>query len=295
MARRGRTQPGPAVPDLFSSTPEPRLSLRLGQMTWPASEAFPVNHAGAHVRDQVWRDLTDSRSPLVLAGFASIAHIVELVAAAAHKSEPGQVRVLLGTEPFSTERVAFGSPSAAFTDEVRAYWIERHGVSLLLSAKIVQAIEALDAGWFEVRFIPGRTRLHAKIYIGDNAATLGSSNFTDPGMRSQFEANVRFHRAAEREGYEKARQMAENYWSVGAPWTDEMRALLHDMLQFVSWQEALARACADLLEGQWAAGYLGATAGISRLWPSQVAGIAEALWVVVDVGSVVVAVATGSG
>ena len=67
------------------------------------------------------------------------------------------------------------------------------------------------------------------------------------------------------------------------------------MLQFVSWQEALARACADLLEGQWAAGYLGSTAGISRLWPTQVAGIAEALWVVDNVGSVLVADATGSG
>ncbi|WP_182113852.1 MULTISPECIES: SNF2-related protein [unclassified Actinotalea] len=281
--------------DLFSSTPEPRLNLRLGQMSWPEPEGFPVNHAGAHVRDHVWSDLTDSRTPLVLAGFASIAHIVELVAATAHKPQPGQVRVLLGTEPFATERVAFGSASAAFTDEVRAYWIEQHGVSLLLSAKIVQTIEALDAGWFEVRFVPGRTRLHAKIYVGDKAATLGSSNFTDPGMRSQFEANVRFLRTADREGYEGVRQMAENYWSIGAPWTDEMRALLHDMLQFVSWHEALARACADLLEGQWAAGYLGSTAGISRLWPSQVAGIAEALWVVEDVGSVLVADATGSG
>ena len=67
------------------------------------------------------------------------------------------------------------------------------------------------------------------------------------------------------------------------------------MLRFVTWQEALARACADLLDGQWAAGYLGATAGISRLWPSQVAGIAEALWVVENVGSVLIADATGSG
>lgn len=295
MARRVHRSRDSSMPDLFASTPEPHLSLRLGQLSWPAAERFPVNHAGAHVRDHVWCDLTTSRAPLVLAGFASIAQIIELVAAAAHKPDPGHVRVLLGTEPFATERIAFGSPAAAFTEEVRTFWIEQHGVSLLLSAKIVQTIEALDAGWFDVRFIPGRTRLHAKIYVGEDAATLGSSNFTSAGLQSQFEANVRFPRTGDRAGYDSVRQVAENYWSAGTSWADELRALLQDMLQFVSWREALARACADLLEGQWAAGYLGATEGITRLWPSQVAGIAEALWVVEDVGSVLVADATGSG
>ena len=40
-----------------------------------------------------------------------------------------------------------------------------------------------------------RWRLHAKIYIGDDAATLGSSNFTNPGLRGQLEANARFVRS----------------------------------------------------------------------------------------------------
>ena len=292
---RGRGRPDPGMPDLFSSTPEPHLSLQLGQLTWPDPGLLPVNHAGAHVRDHVWDDLVSSRTPLVLAGFASITKLIELVAAVTHKADHGSVRVLLGTEPFATERVAFGSPSAAFTEDVRSYWIEQHGVSLLLSAKIVQTIEALDQGWFEVRFVPGRTRLHAKIYVGDRATTIGSSNFTEAGLSTQFEANVRYTRSSERDGYDRVRKVAENYWSVGQPWGEELRALLRDMLQFVSWQEALARACADLLEGQWAAGYLGETAGLSRLWPSQIAGISEALWVVENVGSVLVADATGSG
>ena len=295
MVRRGPRLQDPGQPDLFSSSAEPRLGLQLGQMQWPDPGLLSVNHANGSVRDHVWQDLVSSREPLVLAGFASITKIVELVAAAARKPDSGSVRVLLGTEPFATERVAFGSPSAAFTDEVRKFWIEQQGVSLLLSAKIVQTIQALDDGWFEVRFVPGRTRLHAKMYLGDQAATIGSSNFTDAGLSHQFEANVRYVRSSDRDGYARARQVAENYWSVGKPWCDELRALLNDMLQFVSWQEALARACADLLEGQWAAGYLGSTAGISRLWPSQVAGIAEALWVVDNVGSVLVADATGSG
>jgi superfamily II DNA or RNA helicase len=295
VARARRRDGGEQQQDLFAASADPHLSLKLGAASWPPAAEFPVNHSGGHVRDQVWVDLTSSTAPFVVAGFASIAKIIELVAAASRKPEPGQVRILLGTEPFPSERAAFGSPSASFTEEVRRFWIEEQGVSLLLSAKIVQALEALDAGWLEVRFVPGRTRLHAKIFIGDQAATIGSSNFTDAGLSTQFEANVRFDKTTRPGDYAAVRLGGENYWDVGISWGDEFRAMLLDMLRFVTWQEALARACADLLDGQWAAGYLGATAGISRLWPSQVAGIAEALWIVENVGSVLVADATGSG
>lgn len=194
MAKRGRARQNLEQPDLFSSTPHRGLGFRLGHLQWPDPTMLPVNHAGGHVQDQVWQDLLSSRAPLVLAGFASITKIIELVAAAALKPHPGSVRVLLGTEPFATERITFGSTADAFDQDVCAYWIEQHGVSLMLSAKIVQVIQALDDGWFEVRFVPGRNRLHAKIYVGDEAATLGSSNFTDAGLRSQFEANVRSRR-----------------------------------------------------------------------------------------------------
>jgi superfamily II DNA or RNA helicase len=75
-----------------------------------------------------------------------------------------------------------------------------------------------------------------------------------------------------------------------------MLGLLHDLLKAVSWQEALARACAELLEGTWAERYLqGRSYAGHALWPSQQAGIAEALWVIQSVGSVLVADATGSG
>ena len=243
----------------------------------------------------MWADLASSRDPLVVAGFASIAKLVELVADHAKLPDPGRVRLLLGTEPFGTDRVSFGSAAAVFTAEVRRYWVEQRGVSVRLSAKIVQCLHALDDGWLKVRFIPGQTRLHAKIYLGDDAVTVGSSNFTEAGLMSQFEANVRFEKVGERQRFEQAAQVASNYWAVGRDWGDGLRALLEDLLQFVTWQEALARACADLLEGQWAERYLNTGVSTSSLWPSQVAGIAEAMWVVENVGSVLIADATGSG
>ena len=289
------THEGGGQGDLFSVESQPLLRHELAAQDWPEVSRFPVNHASARVRDLVWEDLMSSRDVLIVAGFASIAQLIELVGKRVNTSKPGQVRLLLGTEPFSTERVTFGSPSAVFTDEVREYWLEQRGVSLHLSAKIVQTLTALDQGWFDVRFVPGGTRMHAKIYLGEFAATVGSSNFTNAGLASQFEANARFEMSEEPRRYAEIALIAANYWKIGQPWIDELRRLLEDMLAFVSWQEALARACADLLEGQWASRYLTSGAGAFKLWSSQIAGIAEAMWVVENVGSVLIADATGSG
>ncbi len=141
------------------------------------------------------------------------------------------------------------------------------------------------------------TPLHAKIYVGATAATVGSSNFTGAGLSYQFEANARFAASEDRARFSELEQIASNYWEAGTSWTDGFVTLLESMLQIVTWQEALARACAELLEGEWAYRYLGdvTTADGSRLWPSQIVGIAQALWVVDRVGSVLVADATGSG
>ncbi|KHL04713.1 hypothetical protein LK10_04235, partial [Sinomonas humi] len=268
---------------------------RLAALHWPAAEQFPVNHAGARVRAVVWSDLVSSASPLIVAGFSSIAELVELIAAWDRQPDAAQARVLLGTEPFASERSSFASAQVTFTEDVRRYWLEEEGVSLRLSAKVLQVIRALGEDRVSVRFVDGSTRLHAKIYVGSDAATVGSSNFTGAGLGSQIEANARFDRRAEASRYHGLVEMAENFWDVGQHWDDQFRDLLHALLRFVPWQEALARACSDLLDGAWAERYLTSSAAGSRLWPSQVSGIAQALWIVENVGSVLVADATGSG
>lgn len=247
------------------------------------------------MRGVLWKDLVSSASPLIVAGFSSIAELVDLIAAWDQQPDVGQARVLLGTEPFASARSSFASAEVTFTDEVRRYWIEEEGVSLRLSAKVLQVIKALDEGRLVVHFVDGPTRLHAKIYVGSDAATTGSSNFTSAGLGSQIEANSRFQRRADARRYQDLVEIAENYWRVGKPWGDQFRALLRDLLRFVPWQEALAKACSDLLDGAWAERYLSSSAVGSRLWPSQMSGIAQSLWIVENVGSVLVADATGSG
>jgi CTP:molybdopterin cytidylyltransferase MocA len=184
----------------------------------------------------------------------------------------------------------------ALPAEVEHYWLQR-GVSLRLSAKLLLCIQRLRDGAVAARYLAGGTALHAKIYLADEGATLGSSNFTESGLRLQLEANVRFSAAQDKARYAELKQIAENFWEMGRDYRDELIALLEQLLRVVSWQEALARACAELLEGEWAERYLREDylADSARLWPSQRQGIAQALYVLSQQGSVLVADATGSG
>ncbi len=115
------------------------------------------------------------------------------------------------------------------------------------------------------------------------------------GFYSQTEGNVRFLQQEDPQRFSEAKQLAEHIWGLGKDY--DLTALLKQLLREVSWQEALARACAEVLEGKWAKRYTLESSLDKRhvLWPSQEQGIAQAMWVIENVGSVLIADATGSG
>lgn len=290
-----RVKPADHQADLFSTSQADYAEHTLSTRRWPAQADFPVNHASTRVHGTVNGDLVGSSDPLVVAGFSSIARFIDLAHDWAARQPAGTLRFLIGSEPFDTERTSFAAPEVQFTEEVWRYWTEEHGVSIRQSARIIETIALLDAGRIDAHFLLAHARLHAKIYVGTNAATVGSSNFTRGGLIVQFEANARFTAAGEPQRYDDLCTIAQNYWDEGTDWNAELRRLLEALLRVVSWQEALGRACAELLDGQWAARYLQVAADSQRLWPSQLMGIAQALWIIENVGSVLVADATGSG
>jgi len=115
------------------------------------------------------------------------------------------------------------------------------------------------------------------------------------GMAELLEANVRF-RPKERKRVEETQQLAEACWDSATDFNDGFAELLRQLLHWVTWEEALARAAAELLEGKWAESVKSRYAdALADLWPSQKQGIAQALWILDNVGSVLVADATGSG
>lgn len=283
----------PGTPDLFTAA---RGAEPLGG-EWPEAGRFPLNHDQAHVSDVVLRDLRDSKHPLIVTGYAALDRLVDFIARA---GDCESVRVVFGTEPYATGRERFAVREPELPEAMRDYWLER-GISVLLSARVLECLEALKSGRVQARYVArSRWRLHAKIYVGDAAATVGSSNFTAPGLEYQLEANVRFEQAGkaeEKRRYRETRQIAGEIWNLGRDFNAGLIELLESLLRLVGWQEALARAAVELLEGKWAQAFLrdDYLPDDARLWPSQRTGIAQALYILKERGSVLVADATGSG
>lgn len=266
--------------------------------TWPDPLRFPLNQDDAYVEDVVLKDLRDSDEPLLITGFASLDRLIDFVASA---NKCRNIRVVFGSEPFNSRRDVFSLKEDDFTQEMKEYWLDR-GISVLLSAKLLMCIERLKAGTLQTRYLTRRGwRMHAKIYVGSQAATMGSSNFTNPGLHNQLEANTRFLRdgktSEEKQRYHETAQIAESFWTLGKDYNKALIALLESLLRLVPWQEAIARASAELLEGEWAKRFLRGEylPDDASLWPSQRQGIAQALYILNERGSVLVADATGSG
>ena len=260
---------------------------------WPDGQRFPLNEEGHAVSHSVEADLRASKQPLLVTGFASLDRLIDFVADC---EQPACIRLLLGAEPFDSRRDSFELGQHSFTREMEHYWLQR-GISLLLSEKLIVCIDRLKAGQLHARYLAGNKRLHAKIYLADDAVSLGSSNFTYPGMQGQHEANVRFTKTRDSARFRETQTIAENFWLLGRDYNDKLIALLEKLLQLVAWPEALARACAELLEGDWAKDYLERDNlnDVENLWPSQRKGIAQALYILDNHGSVLVADATGAG
>jgi superfamily II DNA or RNA helicase len=276
-----------------------RSRRRAPDPAWPPSERFPYNDSlsGQTVGDIVLRELRGSYQPLIITGYTSLSMVVDLLAHYHGNPRRPQVRLLLGHEPYATRRTTYRLPSQhTLSRELEEYWLEQ-GISMHQSAAVLAAIDLIEAGAVEAR-ISGHPAhpVHAKIYRADHAITLGSSNLSVNGMRTQLEANER-HDFMEGERFKQACNLAEQIWSHGSDYREQFIALLKKLLRAVDWEEALARACAEILDGLWARRYTLADPldRGPKLWPAQAQGVAQAMWLVDQVGSVLVADATGSG
>ena len=288
---RDKDSSGPIEVDLFDDIPPPPPG---GLAPWPAQDRFPLNVDARRVEQAVRGDLQQSASPLVVTGYASLDQLINFLSELPEQATP---RVLLGQEPFASRRETFEMSRHGFPAEVADYWLEQ-GISVLLSARLLKCIERLRDGRISTRYLADSGhRLHAKLYCGTEAVNLGSSNFTEPGLLFNREANVRFTRAKEPKRFEETWRIAENFWALGRDYNGELIALLEQLLRLVPWREAIARACAELLEGDWADRFLHEDpySQTSKLWPSQKQGIAQALFILARQDSVLIADATGAG
>lgn len=272
------------------------ISLTLEQLgldyltkKWPDQEKFPLNidDLGRSVYKILTDDLLEARDCLIVTGFTSLSKIVD--AFGTNKFDNlKSIRILLGNDPILQKRAKY--PFNFVEIELREYWISK-GISLYLGSSVLSMIDKLEKNQVTIRFTK---KSHAKIYITESHAILGSSNFSKQGLELQQEANIR---KAQSDDYEDAKQIAENFYNEGKDYNKDLIDLLRQLLADVTWQEALARAIAEVLEGKWFASHNEFFQNLSekQFWPTQFQGLIEAINILIDKGNVLIADPTGSG
>lgn len=269
------------------------LDFKTGAHDWPPNEKYPLNwHSNDHrtVEQELLKDIEASTSFLIVTGFSSLSKLIEVFGEREFNTL-GDVRIVLGWEPVFRAKKKFQNVS--LDKAVKEYWL-RQNYSIIHGGAIINLIEKIEKGKITFKF---RDKLHAKIYIGSTHAILGSANFSHNGLTKQEEANIRVSREEENSQYLAFSQIAENYYDLAKDFNVVILDILKRLIQNVTWQEALARAIAEVLEGQWIEGYeeLQAKLNMGKLWPFQRRGIAQAIYILQERSNVLIADPTGSG
>ncbi len=260
---------------------------------WPKQDKFPINEEGLNVQYVVRKDIQNSEDFLIITGFTSLSNLVATFGTTDYPLLK-KTRIVIGFDV--DERIGKKLVHYSLQSEIKEYWL-RQGVSIKLCGPILNIIEKIKRE--EISF-KVKKRLHAKIYVGDEYAILGSSNFSKSGLVYQKEANIRVKKnnnVDKESQYSSIRQIAENYYELADDYNKEITELLTKLLKDATWEEALARAIAEILESKWMKDFPVLFQAIVRtaLWPSQKIGIVRAMSVIQDQGNVLLADPTGSG
>jgi superfamily II DNA or RNA helicase len=205
-----------------------------------------------------------------------------------------KTRILIGFEPNIRGRKKY--IRLKLDKEIKDYWLKK-GLSIMLGGAVMNLIDKIDTGKIEFRY---KDKLHAKIYVGNDSAVLGSSNFSKNGLNYQEEANFRINKNSgqtEKEQYEAIKLIAESYYEDATSYNDKMKELLMELIKEVTWEEALARAIAEILEGNWLNDYKAILTKLeqTKLWPTQWKGITQAVSILQAQSNVLIADPTGAG
>ena len=262
---------------------------------WPDQNKFPINEKtqGSHVKEVLLKDIQNSENLLIITGFTSLSNLVETFGTTDYPRLK-KTKIVIGFDV--DERVGKKLVHYSLQSEIKEYWVKQ-GVSIKLCGPIINIIDKIEKG--EIYF-KTKKRLHAKIYVGDEHAILGSSNFSKSSLIYQREANIRVGKSVddkERSQYESLKQIAENYFDFSDDFNEGIKELLRKLLKDATWEEALARAIAEILENKWMKDFHVLYQALinKELWPSQKLGIAKAMNVIQDQGNVLLADPTGSG
>ena len=273
-----------------------QVELDFDIVRWPENDKFPLNQKESNrsVESVVYRDIENSEDYIIVTGFTSLSNLVDFFGGQDF-DKLKKTRILIGFEPNIRGRKKYLKFN--LEKEIKDYWLKK-GLSIMLGGAVINLIEKIHAGHIEFRF---KDKLHAKLYVGDDNAILGSSNFSKNGLNKQEEANIRVGNSKtlniEKEQYESIKLIANSYYEDALPYNDKIIELLEGIIQKVSWEEALARAIAEILEGKWLMEYKDILEKLekTKLWPTQWKGLAQAISILHNQSNVLIADPTGAG
>ena len=263
-----------------------KLKKQFPKLEW---DTFPTNEHGMTVGNRIALDCKDSSFLHIVSGYSGLDQIVTFISRKANNSE---IKLVIGHEPSITSVTRIPSPRK-LDKEMRDYWLDK-GFSPSSNSAVMYAIQALKEKRVTARIHTERF-LHAKAYITETASVFGSSNFSKPGLETSRELNGRHLNGSI--GYFSITEFFSGCWDRSEDYSEKLLQLLEQLLRYSTWQEALARSCAALLEGDWAKELIppNMKEDFDNLWPHQRQGIAQALTVLENQGAVVIADPTGSG
>ena len=269
----------------------------LSNYTWPSNEKFPLNiiHEGRNILSVITEDIKNSKSYLIVTGYTSLFHIIKFLGNDSNIQNCQVIEVVLGFEPEVKQRKKWGTTKLDL--EIKEYWLKR-GFSILDGGNIIKIIELVKSNKIRFKFL---NPLHAKINVGTSYAMMGSANFSNNGLTKQLEADIRVGKndlnIFEQQQYKDIKTIARNYYEAGNNFQQGIIELLEQLLKLTKWEEALARAISELLEGKWFSKLSEVYTQFEniQLWPFQEKNLAEALYILQEQGCVLIANPTGSG
>ncbi len=123
----------------------------------------------------------------------------------------------------SSSRLHLAAPYFTQADAIREAAQNGKSVQLLVGLNSSTSPDALkkvhEVPNLAVRYLTGR--FHAKIYIFDDVALLGSSNLTDGGLYANREAVICLDQTEDRETIEEVRALFVELWAAGQVLTKE--------------------------------------------------------------------------
>lgn len=273
-----------------------QIPLDFEIIKWPDHTKFPLNikSQGRTTESILHDDIKNSTEYIIVTGFTSLSNLVDLFGSKdfeKHKT----VRILIGFEPNLKGRKSY--QRFGLDKEIKDYWLKNR-FSIMQGGAIIHLIQKIEKGLIEFKF---KDKLHAKIYVGDEFAILGSSNFSKNGLTKQEEANIRVENSVnsplEKEQYDSIKLIANSYYDEATLYNNNIIQLLKDLIQEVTWEEALARAIAEILEGEWLNEYKEIQSKLeqTKLWPTQWKGLAQAVSIIQRQSNVLIADPTGAG